>query len=103
MIRHIVMFNLREVDSDSRERDVTEMRRRLTALKGAIPGLRSTLLESDLNIIDGHLDVVLITDHDDVAALGAYQAHERHRELAEYIRSLTTADRHTVDFEVVDR
>lgn len=99
MIRHIVMFTLTATDPTQREEDIAGMQRRLAALVGVVPGLRSIALEPDLGLVDGHWDVVLVSEHDDNAALEAYQAHPAHVEAGAFIRSVT-ADRATVDYEL---
>jgi hypothetical protein len=99
MIRHIVMFTLASSDEGERERDVTEIRSRLDALVGTVPGLVSISFNRDLGLISaGHWDVVLLSDHDDNAALEAYQAHPDHQAAGAFIRSVTV-DRATVDYE----
>lgn len=99
MIRHLVMFTLASKDETQRATDVAEVRGRLAALVGVIPGLRTISLEPDLGLVAGHFDVVLISDHDDNAALEAYQAHPSHVDASAFIRSVTS-DRATVDFEI---
>jgi hypothetical protein len=99
MIRHIVMFTLASSDESQRERDVTEMRSRLDALVGTVPGLVSMSLNRDLGLVAaGHWDVVLVSEHDDTTALEGYQSHPAHQEAAVFIRSVTL-ERATVDYE----
>ena len=99
MIRHIVMFTLAASDESQRERDVTEVRSRLDALVGTVPGLVSISFDRDLGLVsDGHWDVVLVSEHDDNAALEGYQSHPAHQEAGAFIRSVTV-DRATVDYE----
>lgn len=100
MIRHVVMFMLAATDESQRDSDVTEARARLDALLGVVPGLKAISFTRDLGLIaEGHWDVVLVSDHDDVAALDGYQAHPAHQEAGAFIRSITS-DRATVDFSV---
>ena len=98
MIRHIVMFTLIATDEAQRERDVVEVRTRLEALVGTVPGLQSMTFGRDLGLVtEGHWDAVLVSDHDDNAALTAYQAHPAHQKVGAFIRSVT-GERATVDF-----
>jgi heme-degrading monooxygenase HmoA len=100
MIRHIVMFTLTATDEAQRAADVEEVRRRLDALVGVVPGLRSVTFSRDLGLIAaGHWDVVLVSEHDDNAALEAYQAHPDHQAAGAFIRTVT-GDRATVDYEL---
>lgn len=98
MIRHVVMFSLTDTDPAERADALGNIRARLNALVGLIPGLESIIVEPDLGLIDGHRDFVLISDHTNGDALLGYQAHPSHLEAAEFISSLTKPERATVDF-----
>lgn len=99
MIRHIVMFNLSATEPAQRRADIAQMQERLASLLGIVPGLQSVRLAPDLGHIEGHWDVVLVSEHDDNAALEGYQAHPAHVEAGAFIRSVTS-DRATVDYEL---
>jgi len=98
MIRHIVVFTLTATDAEQRAQDVEGMRSGLQALVGTVPGLHSIVVEPDLGLIDNHWDVALVSEHDDNAALEAYQAHPQHQQAAIFISGIVT-DRATVDYE----
>lgn len=98
MIRHIVAFKLTATDPDQRARDADGIRSHLTALVGQVPGLQAMTVAPDLGLVAGHWDVVLVSDHDDNAALEAYQAHPAHREASAWV-STVVSDRAIVDFE----
>ena len=100
MIRHIVAFQLTSASDAERAADISQMQERLGALVGVIPGLSSMALKPDLGLVEGHWDVVLVSEHDDNEALEGYQAHPAHLEAAAFIRSVTSSDRVTVDYEV---
>jgi hypothetical protein len=91
------MFTLAAADPEQRRADITQMQERLAALVGVVPGLHSVTLQPDLGLIDDHWDVVLVSEHDDNAALEGYQAHPAHVEAGAFIRSVTR-DRATVDY-----
>ena len=99
MIRHIVLFTLAATDPAQRDADVAAMRERLGALVGVVPGLTAMSVSRDLGLVDDHWDVVLVSDHDDNAALEGYQAHPAHQEAGAFVRSVTTS-RATVDYEL---
>jgi len=101
MIRHIVSFRMRSTDSTQKSLDIASMRSALIALLGVIPDLTRIDVHSDLNIVPGHWDAVLISEHPSNASLEAYQAHPAHREVVTLINSLVE-DRAVVDFEVQD-
>jgi heme-degrading monooxygenase HmoA len=99
MIRHIVEFTLTSDDESRRAQDADGIREHLGALLGQIPGLRSITVARDLGLVAGHWDVVLISDHDDNAALEGYQAHPAHKEASAWI-STVVSGRAIVDFEL---
>lgn len=96
MIRHIVLFTFVTDDEAQRASQFAEMRSRLHGLVGVIPGLKSMSVERDLALVDEHWHIALVSEHDDNAALEAYQAHPAHLEVGGFIRSIT-AQRATVD------
>jgi len=93
------MFNLTAASDEERAADISEMQSRLTALIGVVPGLQSITLKPDLGLVEDHWDVVLVSEHDDNAALEGYQEHPAHKEAGAFIRSVTN-DRATVDYEL---
>ena len=100
MIRHIVLFTLTADSEAQRAADTSEMEERLTALVGVIPGLRTMSIKRDLGLVEGHWDIALVSEHDDNAALEAYQAHPAHLAAGGFVRSVTGADRASVDYEL---
>lgn len=98
-IRHIVAWTLAADDADTRADQAAEVARRLNALVGVVPSIRS--LSAGANVaypeVNGH--VAVVADFDDLAALEAYQVHPAHQEVAAYVRSVV-ASRIAVDFEV---
>ena len=98
MIRHIVEFKLSADDPDQRELDALGIQERLTALLGVVPSVRTIEVAPDLGVVGGHWDVVLVSEHDTLAHLEAYQAHPAHREAAAWV-STVVSDRATVDYE----
>ena len=100
MIRHVVAFQLTAASDAERAADISGMQERLGALVGVIPGLQTMSLKPDLGLVEGHWDVVLVSDHDDNEALEGYQAHPAHQEAGAFIRSVTSSDRVTVDYEL---
>ena len=101
MIRHIVSFRMRSTDSAEKARDIASMRESLIGLIGVVPDLTCIDVHGDLNMVPGHWDAVLISEHPSIASLEAYQAHPAHREVVALINNLVD-DRAVVDFEVMD-
>ena len=94
------MFTLISDDPQQRTADTVAIRERLQALVGVVPGLRSVVFEPDLGLIASHQGVVLVSEHDDNAALEGYQAHPGHIDAAKLISSLTGPSRAVVDYEL---
>ena len=101
MIKHIVSFRMRSTDSTQKSRDIASMTAALVALGGVIPDVTEIEVHSDLNMVSGHWDAVLISEHPSNTSLEAYQVHPAHREAVTLINSLVE-DRAVVDFEVQD-
>lgn len=99
MIRHIVLFRLAADDDAQRRDDAHGIAERLEALETQIAGIQSIRVDRDLGLIDGHWDVALVSEHDDNAALEAYQAHPAHKEAAAWIGTVVS-DRAVVDYSV---
>ena len=99
MIRHIVLFRLAATDEVQRRDDAHGIAERLQALETQIAGIVSIRVDRDLGLVDGHWDVALVSEHDDNAALEAYQVHPAHKEAAAWIGTVVT-DRAVVDYSV---
>ena len=99
MIRHIVLFRLAADDEAQRRDDAHGIAERLEALVSQIAGIQSIRVDRDLGLVDGHWDVALVSEHDDNAALEAYQVHPAHQEAAAFIASVIS-DRAVVDYSV---
>lgn len=97
MIRHIVMFRLAATDDLQRRDDAHGIAERLEALQTQISGIQSIRVDRDLGLVAGHWDLVLVSEHDDNAALEAYQVHPAHQEAAAWVGSVVS-DRATVDY-----
>ena len=90
MIRHIVLFRLAAEDDTQRREDAAEIASRLEALHSQIAGIESIRVDWDL---------ALVSEHEDNAALEAYQVHPLHKEAAAFIASVIS-DRAVVDYSV---
>jgi hypothetical protein len=93
VIRHVLCFRLKDRDHDD------AIRERLTSLVGVVPGLISMDVEPDLGTVDGHWDLVLVSDHESPEALEGYQAHPDHREAAAWVGQFVD-ERAVVDYRV---
>ncbi|MGJ0390831.1 Dabb family protein [Microbacterium sp. CGR1] len=99
MIRHVVTWKLAAEDAGERAEQAAEVARRLNALDGVVPQLRSISAGANSAYPDTNWDVTLVADFDSIAALEEYQVHPAHEEVVAYVRSVV-ASRAAVDFEV---
>lgn len=90
MITHVVLFRFRD------PADAVAGTDRLRALGGVVPALRSIRVGTNGNTGPNAFDVVLVTEHDDLGQLAAYQADPAHREVTDWLASRVT-DRAVVD------
>ncbi|WP_314427031.1 Dabb family protein [uncultured Microbacterium sp.] len=99
MIRHVVTWKLAAEDAGLRAEQAAEVARRLNALEGVVPQLRSISAGANVAYPEANWDVTLVADVDSIAALEQYQVHPAHEEVVAYVRSVV-ASRVAVDFEV---
>lgn len=99
MIRHVVTWKLAADDAATRAEQAAEVARRLNALDGVVPQLRSITAGANVAYPDANWDVTLVADVDSIAALEEYQVHPAHEEVVAYVRSVI-ASRVAVDFEL---
>jgi hypothetical protein len=99
MLRHVVTWKLASEDDAERAQQAAEVARRLNALDGVVPQLRSISAGANSEYPDVNWDVTLIADFDSVEALEQYQVHPAHEEVVAYVRSVVSS-RAAVDFEI---
>lgn len=99
MIRHVVSWKLAAEDAGQRAEQAAEVARRLNALDGVVPQLRSISAGANVAYPDTNWDVTLVADFDSIDALEEYQVHPAHEEVVDYVRSVVAA-RVAVDFDV---
>jgi hypothetical protein len=99
MIRHVVMWSLDGETTEERRAHATDIAGRLESLVPLIPELRAMEVGIDIGDEAGQFDLVLITEHDDLAGLRAYQSHPEHVRVGASFRE-SVASRACVDFEL---
>lgn len=97
MVKHIVMWRLRE--SDSRAVDAETIKSLLEGLAGKVPGLLK--IEVGINFIEdaNASDVVLYSEFVDRAALEAYQSHPLHLAVVPEVKA-RAIERRSADYFV---
>lgn len=98
-IRHIVMWNVRGTDADSRARNIALLKSGFESLRGRVPGLLHLEVGIDESRVDYACDVVLLSEFDSREALAAYAQHPEHLRVRDALGDMRIA-RHQVDYEV---
>ncbi len=98
-IRHIVSWALTATDPAVKAEQSARIAASLEALTGVVPGMSSIAVGTDLGMTAGNWDVVLVSEHDDEAALAAYQVHPEHVRAAGFIKSVVST-RSCVDYRL---
>jgi len=93
MIKHIVMWKLRD------KKDAAEIKTKLEALKGKIPGLLDIEVGIDFLASEQSADLVLYTELESREALNAYQVHPEHQAVVPIVKAAAIA-RTVVDYEL---
>ena len=97
MVTHIVMWNLKdEAEGGSREQNAANMKERLEALVGKIPGLLS--LKVNRGVMPGGYDLCLLGQYESLDALKGYRDHPLHKEVQQFVHKVI-AERVSCDFE----
>lgn len=87
MVRHIVMWNLKEqADGRTKVENAAMMKEKLESLAGQVEGLLSA--EVSFNFTPGGYDVCLVSAHTDKAALDLYQGHPAHLKVKEFVHKV---------------
>lgn len=92
MITHTVLLSFHDPG------DAADAKRLLEELPGRIAALRSLWVGLDVLRTDSSSDLVLVTTHEDVPGLLAYQGHPAHEAFLEWLRPRVVA-RAVVDAE----
>ena len=84
MVKHIVMFKLKEKNTENMEAAVSTLR----GLDGKIKSLRFIEVGVDFQETERSYDLVLTTHFDDQEELSAYASHPTHLPVIETMRNL---------------
>ncbi len=97
MIRHIVMWKLKDQTEDgTKEENIAAIKAGLEGLNGKIEGLLKA--EVMIGCADG-MDLCLCCEFPDLAALEAYQVHPLHKQVQALVRR-SVLERYCCDGEV---
>ncbi len=93
MIKHVVMWKLREGTEAQRDEVVRQMR----ALQGVVPQLLKSQIGVNVGAADNY-DLALITEFNNLDDLQAYKVHPKHQAAAKLVTEIATS-RVAVDYE----
>lgn len=100
MVRHIVMFKLKEFASPAeKQAKLDEIKTRLEALIDKIDVLRKIEVKFNCNPEESW-NLILITELDSLADVSTYANHPEHVAVAKGIIGPVKADRACVDYEM---
>ena len=100
MVKHIVMWKIKEVNNQSKEETAQRIKATLEDLNGQIEGLINLEVGIDFLQSDMSYDVVLYSELADKAALDFYQNHPLHMKVATEVIKPVVISRVVVDYEV---
>jgi hypothetical protein len=99
MIKHIVIFKLKEFENEDLKAVVrNKIKHVLLALKGKIEVLKYIEVGLNYELISSSYDICLITHFASLNDLEVYRMHPEHLKVVEIIKANTT-NRAVVDFE----
>jgi hypothetical protein len=93
MIRHVVMWTLRDVADAPRFKEL------LDSCKGLVPGMVEFQVGTRSPALEANADVVLVSTFTDVTALDAYQMHPLHKAVSAQLGPLREA-RSVIDYQI---
>ena len=88
MIKHIVMFRLKNLPDGQKERNIRLLKEKLDALKDSIPEIH--LLETGINFSTRPVafDLVLVSEFRNPEALQIYQDHPEHQKVVGFLNEI---------------
>lgn len=99
MIKHIVMFKLKEADGRSEYENAAEAQRRFEDVIANVSELkRGEVVVNSKDAPGSNYTIALICDFETIDDLNAYQVHPAHVEFGKFIGTVKT-DRACIDYE----
>lgn len=96
MIKHIVMWKLKE---ENKESNALKIKKDLENLKDQIKEIKAIEVGIDINKSDAVYDVVLYSTFNNQEDLNAYQIHPKHKAAGVFVKEVTV-NRVVVDYEI---
>lgn len=100
MVRHIILWTLKDMDEEEKDKVKSEIKNGLENLKGKIPGLIDISVITEGRLESSNADLMLDALLESEEALKNYASHPEHLAVANSKVRPFTAVRSCLDFEV---
>ena len=100
MVKHIILWTLKEMDEAQKEAVKAGIKEGLEGLKGKIPGLVDIKVITDGRLPSSTADLMLDSTFETEEALKAYSKHPEHVAVADSKVRPFTASRACLDFQM---
>lgn len=100
MIKHIVMWNLKDfaAGADKKE-NAKKLKESLEALEGVIEEIKAIEVGLNINPSPAAFDVILYSEFEHREGLEAYQKHPEHLKIVDFVGEIRS-ERAVVDYEI---
>jgi len=99
MIKHIVMFKLKDTDGKSEYENALEAKERFNKVIESVPSLRKAeLVINSGKAPESNYTIALVCDFDDIDGLNEYQIHPEHVKFGKFIAEIKES-RACIDYE----
>ena len=99
MIKHIVMWRLKDFARESSKKDnAIKLKNELESLRDKIREIKYIEVGINISSSDAAFDVVLYSEFDNLEALNAYQIHPEHKKIVGFVNEVRS-ERCVVDYE----
>ena len=100
MVKHIILWTLKEMSEDEKSKVKSDIKIGLESLSGKIPGLLDIKVVTEGRLETSNADLMLDSSFESFEALKNYAVHPAHVKVADEKVRPFTASRSCLDFEV---
>ena len=100
MVKHIILWTLKEMSDSDKESVKAGIKEGLEGLKGKVPGLIDIKVITSGRLASSTADLMLDSTFENAEALKGYSKHPEHVAVADSKERPYTASRSCLDFEV---
>jgi hypothetical protein len=100
MVKHIVLFKLKDFDYEWEKRaKMEEIRRAFKALPAEIAAIRSIRVDFNINPLE-IWDIILTAEFDNLRDVSVYSSHPAHKAVADKLIAPVKIDRACIDYQM---